>query len=207
LFRSAAYETILQDIPLPYQLPGGVRLRTDRLLCRTYSDSVLDFWINATSVRRRPDMKAAVISSSLIPVARGAAQESHSPQRVTFEREDAGLDEREPDAIRLTPRQLEVLALLCEGLPNKLICRQMRISAGTVKAHISGILRELGVASRLQAVVTARRLGLVPDSGDESARGDESRGMVGSRASATTVTTVDFGQRAAHRLNLTSTGR
>ena len=152
-------------------------------------------------------MKAAVISSSLIPVARGPAPESHGPQRVSFEREDAGLEEREPDAIRLTPRQLEVLALLCEGLPNKLICRQMRISAGTVKAHISGILRELGVASRLQAVVTARRLGLVPDAGAENGRGDESRGMVGSRAPAATVTTVDFGQRVAHRLNLTSTGR
>jgi len=52
-------------------------------------------------------------------------------------------------SLRLTPRQLEVLALLCEGLPNKLICRRLSISAGTVKAHISGILRELGVASRL----------------------------------------------------------
>jgi hypothetical protein len=54
-----------------------------------------------------------------------------------------------------------VLALLCEGLPNKLICRKLNISAGTVKAHISSILRELGVASRLQAVVAARRRGLL----------------------------------------------
>jgi DNA-binding CsgD family transcriptional regulator len=63
--------------------------------------------------------------------------------------------------MHLTPRQLEVLALLCEGLPNKLICRQLNISTGTVKVHMSCILRELGVASRLQAVVAARRLGLV----------------------------------------------
>lgn len=65
--------------------------------------------------------------------------------------------------VHLTPRQLEVLALLCEGLPNKLICRRLNISAGTVKAHISSILRELGVGSRLQAVVWARRRGLVSD--------------------------------------------
>ena len=61
---------------------------------------------------------------------------------------------------RLTPRQLEVLALLCEGLPNKLICRQLNIATGTVKVHMTCILRELGVASRLQAVVVAQRLGL-----------------------------------------------
>lgn len=68
-----------------------------------------------------------------------------------------------PVPVHLTARQLEVLALLCEGLPNKLICRRLNISAGTVKAHISSILRELGVGSRLQAVVWARRRGLVSD--------------------------------------------
>jgi DNA-binding NarL/FixJ family response regulator len=59
---------------------------------------------------------------------------------------------------QLTPRQLEVLALLCEGLPNKLICRRLNIATGTVKVHISCILRELGVRSRLQAVVVGRSL-------------------------------------------------
>lgn len=63
--------------------------------------------------------------------------------------------------LRLTGRQLEVLALLCEGLPNKLICRRLGISPGTVKSHISSILRELGVGSRLQAVVAARDLGVL----------------------------------------------
>jgi DNA-binding CsgD family transcriptional regulator len=61
----------------------------------------------------------------------------------------------------LTPRQLEVLSLLCEGLPNKLICRQLNIASGTVKVHISVILRELRVSSRVQAVVAAQRCGLV----------------------------------------------
>ena len=63
--------------------------------------------------------------------------------------------------VHLTPRQRDVLALLCEGLPNKLICRRLNISPGTVKAHISSILRELGVSSRLQAVVTARESGVL----------------------------------------------
>lgn len=60
---------------------------------------------------------------------------------------------------KLTPRQLDVLAMLCEGLPNKLIARRLNISAGTVKVHIVHIHRALGVTSRLQAVLAARKLG------------------------------------------------
>ena len=70
--------------------------------------------------------------------------------------------------LHLTPRQLEVLSLLCEGLPNKLICRQLKIATGTVKVHISVILRELGVASRLQAVVAASRRGLFEEFGESA---------------------------------------
>lgn len=62
----------------------------------------------------------------------------------------------------LTPRQLEVLWLLCEGLPNKLISRRLKISGGTVKTHISSLLRALNVSSRVQVVVAARRMGLAP---------------------------------------------
>jgi DNA-binding NarL/FixJ family response regulator len=65
----------------------------------------------------------------------------------------------------LTERQLEVLSLLCEGLPNKLICRRLNIAAGTVKVHISSILRELGATSRLQAVVMAQRMGFLKGNG------------------------------------------
>jgi hypothetical protein len=54
-----------------------------------------------------------------------------------------------------------VLSLLCEGLPNKLIGRQLNISPGTVKIHVGKILSGLGVSSRLQAVVIAQREGLV----------------------------------------------
>src|SRR5262245_33318352 len=71
--------------------------------------------------------------------------------RVT---EDAGTP-------HFTPREREVLALLCEGLPNKRICTRLNIANGTVKVHVSSILRVLGVTSRLEAVIAARRLGFV----------------------------------------------
>lgn len=61
---------------------------------------------------------------------------------------------------RLTPRQLEVLGMLCEGLSNKLIARRLNISSGTVKVHVVHILRALKVSSRLQAVLIARNAGL-----------------------------------------------
>ena len=67
---------------------------------------------------------------------------------------------------QLTPRQLEVLALLCEGLPNKLIGRRLNIACGTVKIHVMQILRALNVSSRLQAVIAVRGLGLALKSGD-----------------------------------------
>lgn len=61
----------------------------------------------------------------------------------------------------LTPREREVLALLAEGLPNKLIARQLAISEHTVKFHVNGLLTKLGAASRTEAVVRATRLGLI----------------------------------------------
>jgi ATP/maltotriose-dependent transcriptional regulator MalT len=57
---------------------------------------------------------------------------------------------------RLTQRELQVLALLCEGLSNKEIGRRLQIAAQTVKVHVGNILRALEVSTRLQAVLTAR---------------------------------------------------
>jgi len=61
----------------------------------------------------------------------------------------------------LTPRELEVLALLAEGLPNKAIARLLDISEHTVKFHVNAVLGKLGAQSRTEAVVRATRLGLI----------------------------------------------
>ncbi|MCL4748045.1 MAG: response regulator transcription factor [Burkholderiaceae bacterium] len=60
----------------------------------------------------------------------------------------------------LTERQLEVLALLVAGLPNKLIARRLDIAESTVKIHVSAILRELRVTSRTQALIAVARAGV-----------------------------------------------
>jgi two-component system, NarL family, nitrate/nitrite response regulator NarL len=61
----------------------------------------------------------------------------------------------------LTPRELEVLQLLAEGLPNKTIADRLHISEHTVKFHVNAILGKLGAQSRTEAVVRATRLGLL----------------------------------------------
>ena len=64
------------------------------------------------------------------------------------------------DALGLTARQADVLKLLVQGKPNKLICRDLRLSEGTVKVHVSAILKALNVHSRAQAVAALARRGI-----------------------------------------------
>ncbi len=62
---------------------------------------------------------------------------------------------------RLTPRQCEVLDLMCQGLPNKVIARRLDVSENTVRGHVQAILAFLQVSSRSEAVFAARCCGLV----------------------------------------------
>ena len=67
------------------------------------------------------------------------------------------------EALGLTHRQADVLRLLLQGKPNKLICRDLRLSEGTVKVHVSAILKALNVRSRAQAIAELSRRGVVID--------------------------------------------
>jgi DNA-binding NarL/FixJ family response regulator len=62
----------------------------------------------------------------------------------------------------LSPRQREILELLCQGLSNKEIASRLGIIDTTVKTHVSAIFIGLGVVNRTQAVLAARRFGLAP---------------------------------------------
>lgn len=62
---------------------------------------------------------------------------------------------------QLTPRELEVLQALANGLTNRAIAVELAVSEHTVKFHVNSILRKLGVQSRTEAVVHATRLGLI----------------------------------------------
>jgi len=69
--------------------------------------------------------------------------------------DDAAIDEP------LTPREVQVLELLAEGLPNKAIAQRLGISDQTVKFHVSSISGKLGARNRTDAVRRAVRRGLI----------------------------------------------
>lgn len=76
-----------------------------------------------------------------------------------------------PGTLGLTERQTQVLALMVQGKPNKLICRELGLAERTVKVHITAILKALKVSNRTQAVLAAGRLGIRLDRIKGAARG------------------------------------
>jgi DNA-binding CsgD family transcriptional regulator len=82
---------------------------------------------------------------------RGISRVPRGPRRTTV-----------ANSAGLTPRQVDVLALLVDGLSNAEIATRLTLSAKTVDHHVQAVLRKLGVASRGQAAAEAHRLNLVP---------------------------------------------
>lgn len=78
------------------------------------------------------------------------------PAPVNFER-----DERKLESLAITPRELEVLELIAEGLSNKEIAARIFLSENTVKTHLSRAFDKLGVQRRTQAVQLAKQLRLI----------------------------------------------
>jgi DNA-binding NarL/FixJ family response regulator len=110
------------------------------------------------------DMEAALVAAArgLTVVASEFRAVLAAPQPPTLPHPSEQPPDDEPVLLEpLTPRELEVLRLVAEGLPNKTIARRLDISEHTVKFHINSLLGKLGVSSRTEAVVRATRLGLV----------------------------------------------
>lgn len=62
------------------------------------------------------------------------------------------------EGLQLTPRQTDVLALLLQGKPNKIIARELGVSVETIKDHVAAVLKALGVSSRTQAVLAVGQM-------------------------------------------------
>jgi DNA-binding NarL/FixJ family response regulator len=108
-------------------------------------------------------MKSAAIPRAAKSLRKDVQEKPRAATIVWTGSNDDTDEERDALAVHLTARELEVLTLLSEGLPNKLIGRRLKISSGTVKVHISNIFRALHVSNRLQAVLLARALELVQE--------------------------------------------
>jgi len=96
------------------------------------------------------------IGAALRTVLDGGISAPRLPERRT------NAEEQERELARrlstLTPQQLKVLVMLSEGQSNKYIAGHLAIAEATVKAHITGILRKLGIERRTQAAILAQRL-------------------------------------------------
>lgn len=96
------------------------------------------------------DVHPAMSTTSPVPRHAFLGPPSHSPAREYSDGRHLGL----------TDRQRGVLRLMLLGLPNKAICKELDLAEGTVKVHVSAVLRALGVATRAQVVVAATRSGI-----------------------------------------------
>lgn len=92
----------------------------------------------------------------------GARDRAVAADAYLVARDQAGIDPDEEIGEPLTPRELEVLALLAGGLSNKSIAGRLGISDQTVKFHVAAICGKLGAANRTDAARRALRRGLIP---------------------------------------------
>ena len=79
-------------------------------------------------------------------------------------------EQADPLLARLTPREREVLRLLCRGLSNPEIAGQLTVTAATIRSHVSSILHKLGLPDRVRAAVWAAAHGLGPGAEPEGPR-------------------------------------
>jgi DNA-binding NarL/FixJ family response regulator len=96
------------------------------------------------------EANANQIDAAIRAVAAGLIVRLPDPVEAGF----GAIGESDAHAL-LTPRELEVLAALAEGLTNKAIARRLNISLHTVKFHIESLFRKLGARTRTEAVAKA----------------------------------------------------
>jgi DNA-binding NarL/FixJ family response regulator len=79
------------------------------------------------------------------------------PRSSPFARNDQAIA-----SLGISAREVEVLDLLAEGCPNKIIARRLAISPNTVKTHVARLFEKLEAANRTQAIARARALDILP---------------------------------------------
>ena len=106
------------------------------------------------------------LSEAIARILSGAVSAPKGFTAGAGEQAGAGLRER---IAKLTPQQIRVLHLMRDGLPNREIATELKLAESTVKAHITEILRKLGLFSRNKAIIEIGKIALpLPDPGQEA---------------------------------------
>jgi DNA-binding NarL/FixJ family response regulator len=164
--RASEPDVILMDLDMPKV--DGIEA-TRRVLAEQPGTAVLVL----TSFSDRPRILGALEAGASGYLLKDVAADEVAEGIRAAARGESPLDPRaartvltarhEPDPLAtLSDREREVLQLLLEGLPNKLIARRLEITEKTVKSHLTRIFREIGVTDRTQAALWAERNGLGP---------------------------------------------
>jgi DNA-binding CsgD family transcriptional regulator len=149
---------------IPSEVAPGVLLASGPVESRDRFAAILPTGTEPALIAAAARLAAA--GYHIVAGARAAGagkEEAHAPGVFGGDHDPAASDGAEPapPSIHLSPREAEVLALLAEGAPNKVIARRLDISVHTAKFHVAAILVKLGAANRTDAIATAMRQGLV----------------------------------------------
>jgi DNA-binding NarL/FixJ family response regulator len=164
---SASPDVVLMDLEMPV-LDGidatraivAERPGTAVLVLTSFSDRRrITGALNAGAVGYLlKDASAADVLQAIRTAAAGGSPIDPRAARSLLDAQSA------PDPLAgISPREREVLALLLDGMPNKLIARRLDISEKTVKSHLTTIFRRIGVTDRVQAILWVERQGLRDD--------------------------------------------
>ncbi|WP_232548741.1 response regulator transcription factor [Propioniciclava soli] len=108
------------------------------------------------------DTSPGGLAEAVRAVMRGSSVVSPGPMTRLVQRQPNGRrPQRTAEEVGLSPRELQILRLLCDAYSNGEIAEELRVSGSTVKSHVSAIMLKLQVTSRLKAVVRAYEWGLV----------------------------------------------
>jgi len=118
------------------------------------------------TARERRDLRTALESSPPDIVGEfeslaDARRSGRSADAIVAAPRDGPEPDDDPSPETLTPREIQVLELVAEGLPNKVIAERLGISDQTVKFHVGSISGKLGAGNRTDAVRRAVRRGLI----------------------------------------------
>lgn len=146
-------------------MPGMGGIGATRAILAKHPDArilMLSMHSEETLVRQALDVGASgyVLKSALDLDLAAAVRRVHAGEQVVDPAIQRGASTGEERA-RLTPRELEVLQLICDGLSNKEIATQLGLSANTVAVHRARIMNALGVHKTAELVMYALQHGLI----------------------------------------------
>ncbi|MEX0350602.1 MAG: response regulator [Paracoccaceae bacterium] len=160
--RNGSPDVIVLDLSLPdvNGLEGLVRLRNMVkapliVVSSMADDRIISSAIHAGAAGFVPKHSQREVFQAAFRALR-EGERFLPPGQVLLDKEEAGPDDAISRLASLTNQQTRILQLICEGKLNKQIAYDLSIAETTVKAHVTAIMRKLGVQSRTQAVLIAK---------------------------------------------------